>query len=249
MQEKETKTPKIEVFSNKLIGFANAVSLRSQIERKYEKLRINKEDVPHGKTIAFERYGAFSERVNAILFDLVVIAIAALYLSHFFKGIMPNVQIPPSVVEKCSTNQAGCLQEMKDYYFSSKALVLNLISFLAQITLSGIFFVLLWFKFSASIGKLIFSLRIVDAKTFEKPTKVQFIIRYFGYILSSVVFMLGFISAHYNPRQQGWHDKLARTVVVSKEPINPDKSLKSTLRSTMLLIGAFAIIYLLLVYR
>jgi uncharacterized RDD family membrane protein YckC len=249
MQEKENKTPVAEVVSKKLIGFANALSLTSQIERKYEKLRINKEHIPHGKTIAFERYASFSERINALLFDLIIISIITIYLLSFLKGIVPETKIPPSIIEKCKVNQAECFEEIQSHYLSSKVLMINFISFLLQIVFSGLFFVLSWISLSASIGKLIFSIKIVDAKTFEKPTKVQFIIRYFGYILSASFFMIGFISAHYNERRQGWHDKLARTVVVSKESINPNKSLKNTLKSLVLLLAALAIIYAFLVYR
>ena len=35
-----------------------------------------------------------------------------------------------------------------------------------------------------------------------------------GYPLSSIAFFLGFLWMLWDPRQQGWHDKLARTIVV-----------------------------------
>ena len=35
-----------------------------------------------------------------------------------------------------------------------------------------------------------------------------------GYPLSMVSFFLGFLWMLWDPRQQGWHDKLARTIVV-----------------------------------
>jgi uncharacterized RDD family membrane protein YckC len=35
-----------------------------------------------------------------------------------------------------------------------------------------------------------------------------------GYPLSSVLVFLGFLWMLWDPRQQGWHDKLARTIVV-----------------------------------
>jgi uncharacterized RDD family membrane protein YckC len=42
------------------------------------------------------------------------------------------------------------------------------------------------------------------------------IIRYLGYILSSIVFYLGFIWAAFDGKKQTWHDKIAHTYVVSK---------------------------------
>ena len=70
-----------------------------------------------------------------------------------------------------------------------------------------------WLYKSATPGKMITRLKIVDAKTGKKPTALQFVIRYLGYFLSSI-FLLGFIWVAFDRRKQGWHDKLAGTVVV-----------------------------------
>jgi uncharacterized RDD family membrane protein YckC len=88
--------------------------------------------------------------------------------------------------------------------------------------LPAIVVLLFWAYKSATPGKLILKLRIVDAKTGEKPSTAQWLLRYLGYYLSAVVFMLGFIWVGLDRRKQGWHDKIARTVVISgkgKEPV------------------------------
>jgi uncharacterized RDD family membrane protein YckC len=54
----------------------------------------------------------------------------------------------------------------------------------------------------------------VDAKTLGKPSNGQLIGRYLSYYLSSIVLLLGFIWVGFDPRKQGWHDKLAGTLVV-----------------------------------
>ncbi len=41
------------------------------------------------------------------------------------------------------------------------------------------------------------------------------LIRLAGYLLSAAVLMLGFLWAAFSPRRQGWHDKLAGTIVVA----------------------------------
>ncbi|MFT5889594.1 MAG: putative RDD family membrane protein YckC [Zhongshania sp.] len=79
-----------------------------------------------------------------------------------------------------------------------------------------------WLYKSATPGKLILKLVIVDAKTGEKPSTPQWLIRYMGYYLSALVFMLGFIWVGFDRRKQGWHDKIAGTVVIrnsSREPV------------------------------
>lgn len=88
---------------------------------------------------------------------------------------------------------------------------------LLDFILVAIAIILFWLFKSATPGKMIFSGEIVDANTFEKPTTVQFIIRYLGYFVSILGLMLGFIWIAFDKRKQGWHDKLAGTVVIKKQ--------------------------------
>jgi uncharacterized RDD family membrane protein YckC len=82
--------------------------------------------------------------------------------------------------------------------------------------------ILFWIYKSATPGKMAFKLSIVDAKTGAKPSNGQLIGRYFAYYLSILPFFLGIIWVGIDRRKQGWHDKLAGTVVVrslTKEPV------------------------------
>ena len=56
-------------------------------------------------------------------------------------------------------------------------------------------------------------MKIVDIKMGKKPTKLQFVIRYFCYFLSSI-FLLGFLWIIFDKKKQGLHDKIARTLVI-----------------------------------
>jgi uncharacterized RDD family membrane protein YckC len=56
--------------------------------------------------------------------------------------------------------------------------------------------------------------RIVDADTGAAPSTVQLVIRYLCYYLSILPLGLGLLWVGWDPRKQGWHDKIARTVVV-----------------------------------
>lgn len=79
----------------------------------------------------------------------------------------------------------------------------------------------LWYFFSGTPGKLLLGMKIVDAQTGQPPTMKQDIKRYLGYFLSMIGGMLGFISVVWDKRKQGWHDKLAGTVVVYKRSLPP----------------------------
>ena len=57
-------------------------------------------------------------------------------------------------------------------------------------------------------------MQIVDAKTHQKPGVMQSVVRYFAYIVSFMPLYLGFIWIYFDKRKQGFHDKIAGTVVI-----------------------------------
>ena len=71
-----------------------------------------------------------------------------------------------------------------------------------------------WVYKSATPGKIILQLIIVDAATGEKPSIAQFIGRYFAYIPASLPLFIGIIWVAFDEKKQGWHDKMAKTIVV-----------------------------------
>jgi uncharacterized RDD family membrane protein YckC len=71
-----------------------------------------------------------------------------------------------------------------------------------------------WIYKSATPGKMVVSAKIVDAKTGEKPTVGQLVGRYLGYFVSGLPLGLGFFWVAFDRRKQGWHDKLAGTVII-----------------------------------
>ena len=95
-------------------------------------------------------------------------------------------------------------------------------NFLLNYLLPAIIVIAFWIFKSATPGKMATKLTIVDAKTGKKPTLVQFMLRYVGYFLS-LIFLLGFIWIAFDKRKQGWHDKIAGTVVVRDSNIEEVK--------------------------
>ena len=81
--------------------------------------------------------------------------------------------------------------------------------------------IVFWAYKSATPGKMATKLTIVDAKTGEKPSTAQFIGRYLGYYVSMIPLFLGIIWVGIDKRKQGWHDKLAGTVVIKSNKPEP----------------------------
>jgi uncharacterized RDD family membrane protein YckC len=86
--------------------------------------------------------------------------------------------------------------------------------FLLNWVLPAVAIVLFWIARQATPGKMLIGAKIVDAATGGKPTTRQLIVRYLGYYVSTIPLLLGLIWVAFDPRKQGWHDKLAGTVVV-----------------------------------
>jgi uncharacterized RDD family membrane protein YckC len=85
---------------------------------------------------------------------------------------------------------------------------------LVQLLLPAVLIVGFWIWKSATPGKMVISAKIVDAKTLGEPSTGQLIVRYIGYFISAFVFFLGFLWVAIDKRKQGWHDKIAGTLVI-----------------------------------
>jgi len=89
--------------------------------------------------------------------------------------------------------------------------------------LPAVVIITFWVYKSATPGKMATKLTIVDANTGGKPSAQQFIIRYIGYYLAMLPLFLGIIWVGIDKRKQGWHDKLAGTVVLRNTQSEPVK--------------------------
>ena len=117
---------------------------------------------------------------------------------------------------------------------------------LVQGVLPALAAILFWRYRGATPGKMLIGARIVNAKTLGRPSTGQLIGRYFAYIVSMLpgmvfaaaivaastvlgrvdlqvwllitpLLMWGFLWIAFDKRRQGWHDKLAGTVVIYDE--------------------------------
>ena len=61
---------------------------------------------------------------------------------------------------------------------------------------------------------MVLKVKVVDAKTGSAPTIRQSVIRYIGYYVSLLPLGLGFLWVLWDTKKQGWHDKMAGTVVI-----------------------------------
>lgn len=90
-------------------------------------------------------------------------------------------------------------------------------------TLQTIVFLLViaicWKLWSASPGKMICKIAVVDADSEEPISDKQILLRCLGYIAACAPLFLGILWIGMDKRRQGWHDKIANTVVIRTEYI------------------------------
>ncbi len=84
-----------------------------------------------------------------------------------------------------------------------------------------------WIYRGATPGKMAMSAQVVDADTGQPMSTGQAVLRYAGYFLSLIPLGVGYFWVAFDRRKQGWHDKLAGTVVVrpkGNEPVQFERS-------------------------
>ena len=101
-------------------------------------------------------------------------------------------------------------------YFFSEQLVKGVWDVLLQLVFPAIAIVLLWIYRSATPGKSLAGIEIVDATSLGKPSAKQCLLRYIGYYPGLLCLGLGFFWVLFDSKKRAWHDLLANTLVIVK---------------------------------
>lgn len=99
-------------------------------------------------------------------------------------------------------------------YWASNDFIQGPVDFLLSWLLPAVGVCIFWTLKQATPGKMVIGARVVDANTGLPLTYGQSIGRYLGYYVCTIPAMLGFIWVAFDPKKQGWHDKMTGTVVV-----------------------------------
>jgi uncharacterized RDD family membrane protein YckC len=133
-------------------------------------------------------YVGFWPRVGATLIDTVLLLVICAPLVTYIYG--------------------------SEYWLGAGGFIAGPADFLINWVAPAVAVVLFWIYRQATPGKMAINARIVDEKTGGKPSTGQLVGRYLGYYVSILPLMLGIIWVGIDPRKQGFHDKLAGTLVI-----------------------------------
>ncbi len=136
-------------------------------------------------------YAGFWIRVGAAFIDTILMLIIFIPLLLWIYG-------GEELLERSQTGDFGATYYLITYVLPAVAVIL------------------FWIARQATPGKMVLSMKIVDAKTLGPLGKGQVIGRYLAYYLSSIPVGLGLLWVAFDSHKQGWHDKLAGTFVIRK---------------------------------
>jgi uncharacterized RDD family membrane protein YckC len=167
-----------------------------------------------------DRYGGFWRRMMAFLIDKMILFGILLFM--FFIGLLAL--------------SLGFLSHYREFLPERVAEVT--ITFVFLYGCVAVFISMLYFTYfhgttGQTFGKVLCGLKVVQA-TGEKMTLGIGFLRWVGYVISAAVIYLGFIWIALDGRKQGWHDKIAGTVVIRVKNIVNEQALSSREDSTNL---------------
>ena len=79
-----------------------------------------------------------------------------------------------------------------------------------------LYFAILWSRRGASFGQQLLGVQVRNERDGTRISFARGCLRYVGYIVSIWVLYIGLIWVAFDPRKQGWHDKIAGTVAIRR---------------------------------
>lgn len=161
-------------------------------------------------------YAGFWIRAGAYVIDALPFLVIAVFVTFSVMGelmeLIRDVPLPPS----------GASPNSPEYQAWELALTQRVnVAMGGFYPLAGLFqlasiayFVGFWTWRGQTPGMMLFGLRVAREIDGARPGLARSVLRYVGYVLSWIALFIGFIWVAFDSRKQGWHDKIAGTVVV-----------------------------------
>ena len=162
-------------------------------------------------------YVGFWPRVGASIIDTILVLLVTAPLIYWIYGADQAAGLDVDVNDLLAAVLASDLPRLHLYL---QSLMTELttprgpLDVLINWVLPAVVIIVFWLARNATPGKMAVGACVVDAKSREPISVGQAIVRYLGYYVSVFPLCLGLLWVAFDPRKQGFHDKLARTVVV-----------------------------------
>ena len=145
-------------------------------------------------------YGGFWIRLVASVVDVTIVTVG-----YAFVGAIVGAVVETALFGLTGEGGSGpsssylATQNQVFFYFGLAALVA--------------YFVFFW-SIGGTPAMRLFRLKVVGANTGRRIGIGRAILRFVGFVISALLCYVGLVWAAFDPRKQGWHDKIATTVVL-----------------------------------
>lgn len=150
-----------------------------------------------GMPQAVSRYGGFWIRFGAYVIDSILVGIVFGILIRVTSAV--TVTCPAGTVSLNASCPGGVTAYSGAFY--------------VLLLLALAYYVVLW-AFGGTLGQRMLGLKVVDATSGQCIGIPRSILRMVGFAIAAIPIYLGLMWAGWDPRKQGWHDKIAATVVI-----------------------------------
>ncbi len=154
-------------------------------------------------------YAGFVSRLLAYATDIIIITVTVIFLGWLLQTVN-------------SIFQLGFIER-------AKSITQFVLTGITVIVIAGIYFIFFWSLIGQTPGKLLLGLRIVNLDG-GQITFWQAVRRFIGYFLSAFALYAGYLWILIDNRRQGWHDKLAGTIVIYAWDARPGSRLQAKIQ-------------------
>lgn len=151
----------------------------------------------------------FVSRLAAFVLDVVIVSMSSIVLAALVSLILNffGFSAQDLSLEAPTRNSLVVLQ-----------IIIIALAGLVVVLFIPAYFVVCWVLVGATPGKHILGLKVMRTGT-QRISWGRAIVRYVGYWISALPLFLGFLWILLDTRRQGWHDKLADTIVAYTWPV------------------------------
>lgn len=150
-------------------------------------------------------------RMFALMIDMIFLVIALRFLGTIFYWLIAFKPISLEVADKYKFQLPMEPMEMAMIkVYQIKLIIFNLMQFFLMIGLS----IFCFHKWHTSPGAWLLKIKLLDEKTMQAPSTVQFSKRFLWLMLSFLPIGLGFFVALFSKKRQTFYDKRVGTIAV-----------------------------------
>lgn len=159
-------------------------------------------------------YAGFISRFVAFVIDTIIITFSVLAFTWFVSVTIEifNLQAFFNIFRILIPGASSSLEQLISRLTAG---------FLLAFAIAG-YYIFFWIFAGYTPGKALMGLRIITVEG-RKISFFRALLRYLAYFLSAGLFFLGFIWIFVDERRQGWHDKIAGTIVIYTWAAKPDE--------------------------